>query len=78
MIPVLKKYMGFADNDIAKLVDEQATKRNIMTNLTEMVNGAKEGKYANLVFSISSHGTQVPDQDGDEELDMSDEAFSPG
>jgi metacaspase-1 len=77
MISVLKKYMGFADNDIVKLVDEQATKKNIMTNLTEMVNGAKAGKYTNLVFSISSHGTQVPDQDGDEELDMSDEAFCP-
>lgn len=77
MISVLKKDMGFADNDIVKLVDEQATKKNIMTNLTEMVNGAKAGKYTNLVFSISSHGTQVPDQDGDEELDMSDEAFCP-
>jgi hypothetical protein len=47
-----------------------------MTNLTEMVNGAKEGKYDNLVFSISSHGTQVPDPHNDEP-DMADEAFCP-
>jgi hypothetical protein len=76
MISVLKKYMGFTDNDIVRLVDEQATKNNIIANLNEMVNGAKEGKYDNLVFSISSHGTQVPDPHGDEP-DMADEAFCP-
>lgn len=76
MISVLKKYQGFTDNDIVKLTDEQATKKNIMENLTEMVNGAKAGKYDNLVFSISSHGTQVPDTHGDEK-DMADEAFCP-
>lgn len=76
MISVLKKYMGFTDNDIVLLVDEQATKKNIMENLTEMVNGAKAGKYKNLVFSFSSHGTQAPDTDGDE-TDMKDEAFCP-
>jgi metacaspase-1 len=76
MRDILKKYQGFTDNDIVKLTDDQATKKNIMENLTEMVNGAKEGKYENLVFSISSHGTQAPDTNGDES-DMMDEAFCP-
>ena len=76
MISILKKYMGFTDNDIVRLIDEQATKRNIMEKLNEMVNGAKEGKYNYLVFSISSHGTQVPDPHKDEP-DMADESFCP-
>jgi metacaspase-1 len=74
MISILKQYKGFTDDDIVRLVDEQATKENIMTNLNEMVNGAKEGKYDSLVFTISSHGTQIPDKNGDEP-DKSDEAF---
>lgn len=76
MISVLTKYGGFTDNDIVRLVDDQATKKNIIDSLTEMVNGAKEGKYEKLVFTISSHGTQVPDPHGDES-DLADEAFCP-
>jgi hypothetical protein len=41
LITILKKYMSFADNEIVRLIDDQATKKNIMDNLTEMVNGAK-------------------------------------
>lgn len=76
MISYIKQYKGFSDNDIVRLIDEQATKKNIMANLNEMVNGAKEGKYDNLIFTISSHGTQVPDTNGDEP-DNADEAFCP-
>lgn len=76
MISVLTKYGGFTDNNIVRLVDDQATKKNIIDNLTEMINGAKEGKYDKLVFTISSHGTQVPDPHGDEP-DLADEAFCP-
>lgn len=76
MISVLKKYMDFTDDDIVRLVDEEATKENIINNLTEMVNGSKEGKYDNLVFTLSSHGTQVPDPHNDEP-DLADEAFCP-
>ncbi len=47
-----------------------------MAELTAMVNGAKSGKYSYLVFSLSSHGTQVPDKNGDE-ADHYDEAFCP-
>ena len=40
------------------------------------MNGAKAGKYSYLVFSLSSHGTQVPDVSSDE-TDRADEAFCP-
>ncbi|RII30353.1 MAG: peptidase C14 [Geobacter sp.] len=76
MVGVLEKYLGFKAADIKVLTDAQATKQAIMTELTAMVNGAKTGKYAYLVFSLSSHGTQVPDKNGDEQ-DHYDEAFCP-
>jgi hypothetical protein len=73
---ILKNYLGFGVSDIVTLVDAQATKANIMNNLKDMVNGAKAGKYSYLVFSLSSHGTQVPDTHGDEP-DKADEALCP-
>ena len=73
---VLKELLGFTDSDIVKLTDEQATKVNIMINLKSMVTDAKAGKYNYLVFSLSSHGTSVPDTSGDEP-DRADEAFCP-
>lgn len=76
MVSILTKFMGFGADDIVELTDEQATKANIMKNLKEMLEGAKAGKYTNLVFSMSSHGTQVPDISGDES-DRADEAFCP-
>jgi metacaspase-1 len=47
-----------------------------MSNLKSMVADAKAGRYSYLVFSLSSHGTQVPDTSGDEP-DRADEAFCP-
>ncbi len=76
MEALLKKWLGFSPGDIVKLTDAQATKENIMKNLKQMVDGAKQGKYNYLVFSLSSHGTQVPDTHGDEQ-DRADEAFCP-
>ena len=77
MSAVLKDLLGFQSGDITILTDARATKDNIMKNLKDMVAGAKAGKYAYLVFSMSSHGTQVPDVDGDEAADHADEAFCP-
>lgn len=76
MAALLQKYLGFTPADITVLLDAQATKANIMSKLKEMVDGAKAGKYNYLVFSMSSHGTQVPDLSGDEP-DKADEAFCP-
>lgn len=77
MAAVLKDLFGFQSGDITILTDDKATKENIIHNLKDMVAGAKAGKYAYLVFSMSSHGTQVPDVDGDEKADHADEAFCP-
>ncbi len=76
MSSVLKEFLGFQDSDITVLTDGQATKANIMNNLKSMVSDAKAGKYSYLVFSLSSHGTQIPDTSGDEP-DRADEAFCP-
>jgi metacaspase-1 len=76
MKKLLIKYMGFKEKEITKITDSKATKKNIMKNLKEMVNGAKDGKYNALAFSLSSHGTQIPDTSGDEK-DRADEAFCP-
>lgn len=76
MSALLQKLLGFQSGDITTLLDAQATKANIMSHLKAMVDGAKAGKYSYLVFSWSSHGTQVPDLDGDES-DRADEAFCP-
>ena len=43
MEALLKKWLGFSPGDIVKLTDTQATKENIMKNLKEMVDGAKQG-----------------------------------
>jgi metacaspase-1 len=77
MSGLLQQLLGFKSSDITCLLDSQATKANIMTKLKAMVDGAKAGKYSYLVFSMSSHGTQVPDTSGDEETDHADEAFCP-
>lgn len=76
MEKLLKTLLEFQAQEIVKLTDAKATKTNIMKNLLKMVDGAKSGKYSHLVFSMSSHGTQVPDLSGDEP-DRVDEAFCP-
>ena len=64
---------GFTAADTTVLTDAAATKPAIMDVLTSMVTSAAPGDH--LVFSFSSHGTQVPDTDGDE-ADNADEAFA--
>ncbi|NTW51043.1 MAG: caspase family protein [Chlorobiaceae bacterium] len=76
MKSILKEFNGFTDKEILVLTDSAATKAAIMKNLAAMVDGAIKGKYDHLVFSLSSHGTQVPDTSGDEP-DKADEAFCP-
>jgi hypothetical protein len=77
MALLLKELLGFKDEDITTLTDAQATKANIMKNLKQMVDDAKAGNLNYLVFSLSSHGTQIPDRDADEKTDHADEAFCP-
>lgn len=76
MAEAYTKLLGFTTADYKILVDAQASKAAIMAELQAMVAGAKSGQYNHLVFSMSSHGTQLPDKGGDE-ADHYDEAFCP-
>ncbi|MCB2410766.1 caspase family protein [Hymenobacter lucidus] len=59
------------------LVNSQATRSAILERLTELVATSRPGDI--VVLQYAGHGTQVPDQDGDErtedELDDQDEAL---
>jgi hypothetical protein len=66
--------LGFANSDITILTDEQATKKNIMSNLESLVKDAEAKKLDYIVCTLSSHGTQGSDTSGDED-DHMDELF---
>ena len=76
MKALLTGHFGFSPGNITTLTDSKATKTAIMTELRKMAEGSAAGKDDHLVFSFSSHGTQVPDTEGDEP-DKYDEAFCP-
>jgi hypothetical protein len=76
MAALYKDLLGFKTSEMTILTDAQATKAKIMANLKAMVADAKAGKLGYLVFSLSSHGTQMNDTSGDEPDGM-DEAFVP-
>jgi metacaspase-1 len=76
MAAMYKDLLGFTASDMTILTDAQATKAAIMAKLKAMVADAKAGKLNYLVFSLSSHGTQMNDTSGDEP-DGKDEAFVP-
>ncbi|MDN5795094.1 MAG: caspase family protein [Intrasporangium sp.] len=65
---------GFRKADTTVLLDGDATKSAVLGRLTDLVEGSKTGDH--VVFTFSSHGTQVPDVDGDEDYDHLDEAFA--
>lgn len=85
MAALLKKTRGFKASDIKILTNAQATKKAVMAELNKLAKLAQAGKLDYLVFSFSSHGTQVPDLDNDEPLETAgdlrgqraDEAFCP-
>ena len=68
--PILKK-QGFS---LTTILDEQATCKNIIQQLTQFAKKTKKGDIAYLHFS--THGQPVEDLDGDEE-DGWDEAIIP-
>ena len=66
---------GFSSRNLRVLTDKDATKRKVLAALAELVGKVKPGDH--LVFTFSSHGTQVPSQPGDDdESDGLDEAFA--
>ncbi len=66
---------GFSSRHLHVLKDRAATKKKVMATLGELVGKVKPGDH--LVFTFSSHGTQVPTRPGtDDEPDGLDEAFA--
>lgn len=76
MAGLCKTVLGFKASEVKVLTDAQATKAAIMAQLQAAVALAKKGKLDTLLFSLSSHGTQMADKGGDEPDGM-DEAFVP-
>jgi len=76
MAATYRQKFGFKAAEITVLTDAAATKKAIMAELAAMVKAAKAGKLDQLVFAMSSHGTQIADTSGDEP-DGQDEAFVP-
>lgn len=75
MKEALTSRYGFREEDIRVLTEKEATRDNIIKAFENwLINGTKQGDL--VFFYFSGHGTQVPDQNGDEE-DGLDEALCP-
>jgi len=66
---------GFPQDNVKVLLSGQATAQNIIQGIEDwLINGTKPGDI--VYFHFSGHGTQIADQDGDEE-DGKDEMLCP-
>lgn len=70
---LLRDHYDFAKDDVAILLDEDATHANIVAGIKDLLTRAKRGDV--LVFTNSSHGTYLADTSGDEPV--YDEAMCP-
>lgn len=61
--------------NVKPLTNSDATRQNILGALFQMVTTAAPGDV--LVFQYAGHGTYVPDEDGDDADDGTDEAICP-
>ena len=69
------KGRGFTARNITVLRDKDATRKKVMGALKALLDGVGPGDH--VVFTFSSHGTQVPSAPGDpDEKDGLDEAFA--
>lgn len=59
---LLLAHFGFTD--VRLLLDQAATKANILSGLSELIESAEDGDV--LVYTYSGHGTYVADTSGDE------------
>lgn len=71
---LLTQQFGFADGDIVALIDFDATKKAIETSVRKLIAGGRKGDV--LLIHFSGHGSNVPDDDGDE-ADGRDEILCP-
>lgn len=77
MKQILIDHYGYKPNNIMLMTDYTAikpTKQNIMKYLQKLINDA--GKYCQLVFHYSGHGSYLKDQNNDE-IDHKDECLVP-
>jgi metacaspase-1 len=72
---LLKQYFGMPNSDIRVLVNQRATKANILHRLDWMLRDSEPGDVA--VFYFSGHGSQIRDRDEDELADHLDEVLCP-
>jgi hypothetical protein len=72
---LLKEYFGVPNEDLRIVVNERATKENILDRLDDMIGRSQPGEV--LVFYFSGHGSQIRDRDGDELTDHLDEVICP-
>lgn len=70
---LLTNHFGFPRSNVKLLTNAEATKKRLMAALKDMLAKARAGDI--LVFTNSSHGTYLPDLDGDE--NRYDEAICP-
>ncbi len=76
MSNLFSNYFSVDHSNIQIITDMQATKQNIIKSLTDSIKTLNSEKFpGTLLFSMSSHGTQTRDIDGDEITDYLDEAF---
>lgn len=61
---LLVDHFDFASGDVSVVLDADATKANVLAGLGDLLAGASSGDV--LVFTNSSHGSQIPDTDADE------------
>ena len=71
MADILTSFYGFSSDEIRTLVDESATRNNLMERFDWLLDGAQDGDL--LLFHFSGHGSQIQDRDGDELGDGLDE-----
>lgn len=71
---LLIDHYDFTTSDVTLLLDDQATKKGMVAGLEDLLAGARSGDV--LVFTNSSHGSQIPDRSGDED-DSWDEILCP-
>lgn len=78
MVNVLKKYMGFADNEIKFIKNAQATRSGILNAFEEwLINGTRAGDKIFIYYG--GHGSHYWDTNGDEKNEdpALDEALCP-
>jgi hypothetical protein len=72
---ISEKRNVYAKQNIKKLTDKQATKKEIVTQIKWLIEGAEPGDQ--LLFHYSGHGAQVPTKFAQQEKDGLDEIICP-